>query len=99
MKWYVSGVAGAAGVSLVGIIVIIFNTDPKTASGAVKALYFASLFLFLWSLLTLGGYWLKSRIRSRQHRLLTETDFNRSAVSGFVIALIAIGYLIIKRIF
>jgi hypothetical protein len=99
MKGYVFGVAAAVVLSLIGLVVIVLNASPETASLGVKVLFFGSLFLLLWGILTLKVFWVKSMLAQRHKRILRELDFQRSAAIGFVLAFVVVGFLIFRRLF
>ena len=48
MKWYVLVIFLVTGLSIVGLLTILFNVDPYKSNTQIKYLFFTSLFMTLW---------------------------------------------------
>ena len=97
MKWYIFGLVGAMLVSLLGLAMIILNATPETASGAVKTLYFAALFLFVWTTTTLAGVYIQSWRMKRKRKFLRPTDINSVARIAFLVSTIFLVILLLRK--
>ena len=53
MKWYVLIMFLVTGLSIAGLLVVSFNLDPYKVNSQIKYLFFTSLFMALWGLITL----------------------------------------------
>ena len=85
MKWYILVTFLIMGLSVTGLLVILFNLDPYKATVSTKYLFFIYLFVALWGFSTLVV---------NKFKLKTDwPDFQESFKKGFIVSLV--GCLII----
>ncbi|OGN04471.1 MAG: hypothetical protein A2831_02855 [Candidatus Yanofskybacteria bacterium RIFCSPHIGHO2_01_FULL_44_17] len=100
MRWQIYGVWISLVISLIGLGFIVWTTEPQTATSPIKALFFITIFILIWSSATAIIFSIKSRLI--KSRALTdgasEPIFYDSFFKGLAIAIILIAVLLIKRL-
>jgi hypothetical protein len=90
MNWQVFGVGVSTVISALGIGLIVWKTDPITASPLLKALFFIALFFLVWGSSTLIIFSIKNRGPKPRptDESTSETIFNTSLLMGLIITII-----------
>ena len=88
MTWYVRATAGALIISLIGLALIILQTTPVSASSLLRGIFFALVFVVLWSAATLMSYLIRRR---------NEALFAQSFSEGLLVSLILFALLLIHK--
>lgn len=99
MNWQVFGVGVSTVISALGLGLIVWKTDPTTASPLLKALFFIALFFLIWGISTLIIFSIKNRgPKPRPTDESTfETVFNTSLLAGLTITIIAVGAILFNK--
>lgn len=79
MKWYVLVIFLVTGLSIAGLLVVFLNVDPYRANNQIKLLFFASMFMSLWGIVTLA----LNRFKFR----MDWPDFYGSFKKGFFVSM------------
>lgn len=90
MNWYLAALGGATIASAVGTGLLVGHFDPFLAGGRTQLLFYISLFLTIWGVLTL----FLSRIAKRTSALTLHVALRR----GFLSALAPVGLSVLARI-
>jgi hypothetical protein len=100
MEWQIRGVWASLFISLVGLGFIVWTTEPPIASTSLKILFFATIFILIWSTATLIIFPLKSRlIKSRAlSNTAYEPIFYDSFLTGLFLSVIFVAIILIKKI-
>lgn len=95
------GVWTVLAVSLVGLGLIVWKTNPTNAPATLKALFFIAIMLTVWSLATLIIFAIKSRFaRSRLFdEAAYEPVFYDSLLQGLLVAGVIMVVIFIRRLF
>ncbi len=86
--------------SLVGLGLIVWTTEPLTASLLLKTLFFTALFIFVWSIATLAIFTAKNKFlkSGRQNSDNRESTFQVSLISGLFLSIIVMAVILIRRL-
>lgn len=101
MKWQIYGVWISLLVSLAGLGFIVWAVEPQTASLQIKALFFAAIFICIWSAATTIIFSIKNRrVNSRtSSESAFDPIFYDSFLTGLFIAVIFMAAIFIKKLF
>ncbi len=101
MHWQIHGVGASFLISLIGLGFIVYTKEPQLASISVKSLFFITIFILIWSVMTLSIFFIKKRlIRSQSpDNKAYELFFYDSFFFGLVIAIVTLLVLVTQRFF
>ena len=85
MKWHVRGIVLALFASLVGLTLIVRTSTPAEASTAIRIAFFSSLFVGLWSGVTLVLYGFRRNVE-------------RSFIWGFLTAFSVMAFILLQKL-
>ncbi|MEX1064034.1 MAG: hypothetical protein WD898_00060 [Candidatus Paceibacterota bacterium] len=99
MKWQVYGVWLSMILSIVGLSIIVWKVDPASASPILKASFFITLFILIWSVATTAIFSIKHRlVKSRAlNETADEIIFYDSFLTGLFITTVLMIFILIKR--
>lgn len=99
MKWQIYGVWAALASSLAGLGLIVWKIKPQAATLLVKTLFFITLFILIWSTITLAVFSIKSRLV--KSRALSETAyepiFYDSFLMGLLFSIITLSIILVRK--
>ncbi|MFH1769073.1 MAG: hypothetical protein ABH833_00205 [Parcubacteria group bacterium] len=94
MKWHVYAMLVLATVTVIGMAMIIYKTSPEEASGAIRALFFVTLFVLLWTITSLISIAIQNRISDKKSRqLIIHAYIHGIILTGLIALIIAIKHI------
>jgi hypothetical protein len=99
MRWQVFGVGISTVISALGLGLIIWKTDPTTASSILKVSFFVASFIFVWGGSTLVIFSIKKEIPKPRplDESTGEAVFNASILLGLLLSLLITGIVLVKK--
>ena len=94
MKWHVFAMLVSVVVALIGLAVIGSQTTPDTAGTLIRSLFFITLFIAVWGMVSLISLWIRYRFGSQP---ISVQLIKSAALYGLAFAGIVIATMLINR--
>jgi len=96
MKWDIWGIIVATGSAITGLAIIVFKTDPYEASFLMLFLFYSTIALSIWGVMTLAGYYIRRLIFKN---FIHSRIISRSFAEGLIVSVAFVVFIVSLKLF